>query len=217
MRQWVPAGIKEHQHRTYVMPRSNRQEAVDAFLKTGGVLLPQQVVQKNAHGVHAHRFGPGEFLLDLFGIEGGLLPHLQLVDRGFGDVIASDKPRLLRVPGIGFLLRPTRCLRTRYSRAQTGHEQRCRHENAFESCHWVDSSGNHIRDVCDPSMVQAILRLAPEDSRRNITFTLGIHRASWSPMASVDARRPGPVSRRFREVLLERWCCKVVAMFGSDT
>ena len=128
---WMPEkaracnGIEEHKHRTDVMPRRDGQELVDAFLKTGGILLPEQVVEEDAHGVHAHRFGPGEFLVDLFGIEGRLLPHLQLVDGGLRDVIAADQPGLLRVPRVGLLLGPARCLRRGCSRGKNSHNQ-CR-------------------------------------------------------------------------------------------
>ena len=80
MRQRVPAGIEKHKHRPNVMPRRDPQKLVDALLETGRILLPEQIVQKDAHSVHAHRFGPGQFLIDLGWIERRLLPHLQLVD-----------------------------------------------------------------------------------------------------------------------------------------
>ncbi|HXM94518.1 MAG TPA: hypothetical protein VOA64_09735 [Candidatus Dormibacteraeota bacterium] len=89
------------------MPRRDTQETVNALLKTGGILLPEQVVEKDAHGVHAQRFGPSQFVIDLGGIEGGLLPHLQLIDGGLRNVITSDQPGLLRMPGVGLLLGPT--------------------------------------------------------------------------------------------------------------
>ena len=76
VRRRVPAGVEEHKHRTDVMPRGDRQEPIDALLKTSSILLPEQVVEKDAHGVHADGFGPGQFPFDLLGIEGGLLPHL---------------------------------------------------------------------------------------------------------------------------------------------
>ena len=63
------------------MPRRDSQETVDALLKPGCILLPEQVVQKDAHGVHAHRFRPSKFSFDLRRIEGGVLPHLQLINR----------------------------------------------------------------------------------------------------------------------------------------
>ena len=84
----------------------DRQELVDALAKTGSVLLPQQIVQKYAHGVHAHGFGPSEFLVDLRGIEGGFLPHLQFVDRRFRDIVAANEPGLLCVPIVSFLFGP---------------------------------------------------------------------------------------------------------------
>jgi hypothetical protein len=93
------------------MPRRNGQESVDALPEARRILLPEQVVQEDAHGIHAHRFRPAEFPVDLDRIEGRFLPHLQLVDRRLGHVIAANQPWLSRVPGIGPLLRPAGCLR----------------------------------------------------------------------------------------------------------
>src|SRR5947207_2631459 len=59
MRQRIPAGVEEDKHRTNVMARGDGQEAVEALLKAGGILLPKQIVQEDAHGVHAEGFGPG--------------------------------------------------------------------------------------------------------------------------------------------------------------
>lgn len=97
------------------------------FLKTHRILLPEQVVQEDAHGIHAHRFRPAEFLVDLDRIEGRRLPHLQLIDRRRGHVIAADQPWLLRVPGIRLLLRPAGGLRRGSSRAADC-DQCCRGE-----------------------------------------------------------------------------------------
>jgi hypothetical protein len=47
--------------------------------------------------------GPAEFLVDLRGIEGVRLPHLELVDGVGGNVVAAHQPALRRVPGIGLL------------------------------------------------------------------------------------------------------------------
>ncbi len=121
--QRIPAGIEDHKHGTDMMLRRDGQKAVDAFLKTCGILLPEQVVEKDPHRVHAHRLCPGEFGIDLGRVEGCLLPHFQLVDRRLGNVITANQPRLLRVPGVRFLLRPARGLRPCYSSAQADHDQ----------------------------------------------------------------------------------------------
>src|SRR6202022_4440658 len=126
------------------MPRRDRQELVNALLKTGGILLPEQVVQEDAHGVHAHRFSPSQFLFDLFGIKRRLLPHLQLVDRRLRNIITSNQPGLLRVPSIRLLLRPTWRLRPHYIHGEAEGEEHCYHENGFESFHCVNSAGNYM-------------------------------------------------------------------------
>jgi hypothetical protein len=58
----------------------NVEVLMDALLEAGGVLRPQQVVQEDAHGVHAQTRGPAEFEVDALGVEGLGLPHGQLVD-----------------------------------------------------------------------------------------------------------------------------------------
>jgi hypothetical protein len=102
----IPAGIEEHQQRTNVMLRGDGQKLIKALPEAGGILLPKQIMQKDAHGVHAHRFRPSEFGIDLSGIEGCLLPHLELIDSRLGDVIAAHEPRLLHVPRVRLLLSP---------------------------------------------------------------------------------------------------------------
>jgi len=58
-------------------------------------------MQKDAHGIHADTFGPAEFFLDASGVEGGRLPHLQLVDGCGWREIAADELGLLLIPGVG--------------------------------------------------------------------------------------------------------------------
>ena len=82
------------------------EEGVDALAEAGGVLLPEEIVEEDAHGVHADGFGPAEFGIDALWIEGVRLPHLELVDGVGGDVVAADEPGLLGVPGIGLVFSP---------------------------------------------------------------------------------------------------------------
>src|SRR5256885_658110 len=89
MRRRVPAGIEEHKHGTNVMPRRDRQKLIDPLLEASCILLPEQIMQKNAHRVHSHGLRPGQFSVDRNRIEGRLLPHLQLVNSRLGNVIAS--------------------------------------------------------------------------------------------------------------------------------
>src|SRR5215472_3273319 len=88
------------------MARGDREELVEALLKAGRVLFPEEIMEEDSHGVHPHRFGPAEFRIDLGGIETCLLPHLEFVDGGLGNVVTADKPWLLCVPVVGFLFGP---------------------------------------------------------------------------------------------------------------
>src|SRR5579862_794987 len=91
---WIPAGIKKYEQGTDVVFGSDGNESVDSLFEAGGILLPEQVMQEHAHGVHAQAFGPAEFLVDLLRIESGCLPHLEFVDRVGWYVVASHQPGL---------------------------------------------------------------------------------------------------------------------------
>src|SRR5262252_1292275 len=124
-----PAGMKENKQRTDMMLRGDGQKLIDAFLETVGVPLPKQIVEEDAHGVHAERFRPAQFLIDLIWIERGLLPHFQFVYGGTRDVIATDKPWLLRVPIIRFFLRPANRVRPSCTRTCGSKHDDRRQEN----------------------------------------------------------------------------------------
>src|SRR5262249_18439773 len=130
---WIPAGVEEHKHGTNMVPRGDRQKLVNPLLETFCILLPEKVVQKDAHGVHAQAFGPSQFSLDLGRIEGCLLPHLQLVDRGLWNVVASDEPGLSRVPIIRLLLWPSHSLCRNEGCIQADGAQDYSYENKFET------------------------------------------------------------------------------------
>ncbi len=89
--------------------RGNGEEGVEALREAFGVLGPELVLKKNAHGVHADGFGGGEFAIVKRGVEGLGLEHLQLVDGVGGDIVRADKPGQAGVPVIGLLLGPA-CL-----------------------------------------------------------------------------------------------------------
>ena len=55
--------------------RCNRQEVSIRFLETGGVLLPEQVMQEHPHRIHAEPLRPAQFLIDLLRIKAAGLPH----------------------------------------------------------------------------------------------------------------------------------------------
>ena len=103
----IPAGIEQHEQGADVMPGGDGEELVEAPAKSGRVLLPEQIVEEHAHGVHPEGFGPAELLVDFCGIESRLLPHLQFVDGILRDEIAAREPRLLGVPVVCLLLGPS--------------------------------------------------------------------------------------------------------------
>ena len=77
------------------------KELTDAFLKSGGVLFPDWIVQEHAHGIDADALGPIEFHVDPFWIERIRLPHFQLIDGSGRDVVAAHQPGLPGIPSIG--------------------------------------------------------------------------------------------------------------------
>src|SRR3546814_10996268 len=59
-----------------------------------------------SHRVHADARRPAEFLVDRRGIESGLVPHFEFVDRRAGGIIGTDQPRLLVIPCVRLFLGP---------------------------------------------------------------------------------------------------------------
>ncbi len=59
----LPAGVEEDQQRLDVMLRGDAKEVVEPFGEALGVLLPELILQKDAHGVHADGFGKTQFLV----------------------------------------------------------------------------------------------------------------------------------------------------------
>ena len=83
------------------------QKGVDALLITLGILLPDQVVEEDAHGVHADVLSPAELAIDLRRVEAIALPHFNLIDCVLGDVVAADEPGLGAVPLVDHLFVPS--------------------------------------------------------------------------------------------------------------
>src|SRR5215469_7058039 len=96
-RVWVPAGVEENKDGADVMLRGDGQKLVDATPETLLILLPRQVVEEHAHGVHANAFSPAEFAVDLVRIEGVRLPHLELVNCIGWYEIRAHRPGLLGI------------------------------------------------------------------------------------------------------------------------
>ena len=97
----LPAGVEEHEERADVVFRGDGEEGVEALLEAVGVLLPELVLEEDAHGVHADGFSEAELTVVDRGVEGLGLEHLEFVDGVGGDVVRADEPGLLCVPGVG--------------------------------------------------------------------------------------------------------------------
>ncbi len=104
----VPARVEEHEYGLDVVLVGDRQVVADALLEPGGVLLPRDVVQVDAHRVHPDPRGKAELAIDRLGIERVRLPHLELVDGRTRNEVRPDRPRLLAVPLVRLLGRPAR-------------------------------------------------------------------------------------------------------------
>src|ERR1700727_1472651 len=74
------------------------QELIHPLLKSGRILLPQKIMKKDTHGIHAESLGPSEFAIDFRWIECGGLPHLQFVISVRRKIIRTHEPGLLRLP-----------------------------------------------------------------------------------------------------------------------
>ncbi len=103
----LPAGVEEYQKRLDMVLCCDGEEGVESFGEALGVLLPELILQEDAHGVHADGFGEGQLLVVELRVEGGGLKHLELVDGVGGDEVRAYEPGLLCVPGVGGLLGPS--------------------------------------------------------------------------------------------------------------
>jgi hypothetical protein len=84
----------------------NREKLVHPLEKPRRILLPEQVVQKHPHGVHADALGEAEFTVDRRQVERIGLPHLKLIDGAARNEVAAHQPRLPCIPGISLLCGP---------------------------------------------------------------------------------------------------------------
>ena len=84
------------------------EEGVEALLEAFGILLPELVLQEDAHGVHADALRHAELFVVQLRIPGGSLKHFELIDGVGGNVVGAYQPGLLRVPGVGLFGRPAR-------------------------------------------------------------------------------------------------------------
>src|SRR4051794_13152257 len=111
----------------------NCKHRVDSLGEAGCVLLPQQIMQEDSHGVHAKRLGPTQLFVDLLWIERCRLPHLQFIDGSSGDVIAAHQPWLLAIPGVGLLFGPALWWRGRLCEGCGREQDREKNLKCFEA------------------------------------------------------------------------------------
>src|SRR5690606_19671220 len=102
----VPAGIEQHEQGADMVFVGNTEILVYPVIKSFFILFMEQIVQVYAHGIHTYGFGPAEFPVYGFGVEGLFLPHFQLVDGGTRIKVGPYKPGLFFVPLIGLFLTP---------------------------------------------------------------------------------------------------------------
>src|SRR5579872_4190714 len=146
----IPAGIEENKNGPNMVAGSNFQKTVNPLLESCRILLPEQVVQKHAHGVHAQTLGPCQFFVYLLRVKAGGLPHLQLVDGIGGREIASHQPGLLLVPGFSFSFRPALRLRAQGDQRSRKHKQ---HKQRFRSAHRFPPGTESDRVLAEASAV----------------------------------------------------------------
>ena len=126
----VPAVVEEDEERPDAVTVADREEVVHALLQSLRVMLVDDAAEEDAHGLEAELLSPSELFVDLRMVVRVLAPHLYLVDGCGGNIVAAGEPGQLRIPGIGFGLRPSRahgCFHPLLGRgrhhAQAGQEQ----------------------------------------------------------------------------------------------
>ena len=96
----LPAVVEKDEHGFDPMLRREGKILFHAAEETGGILFPEEIVQKDAHQAHADRSRPAEFPVDRGGIKSFRLPHFQLIDGCARSEIGSEAP--LSVPMFQF-------------------------------------------------------------------------------------------------------------------
>ena len=91
----VPHGVEQDEDHADPVPVGDREEPVHPRQEPRRVLLPEQVVEEDPDAVEPQPLGPAQLAVDRRRVEGVRLPHLELVDRRAGDVVAADQPGML--------------------------------------------------------------------------------------------------------------------------
>ena len=82
------------------------QELVEALDESFGIVGINQEGEEYSDGIESKVLRHGKFLVYGFGVETLRLPHLDLVDGGRGDIVASHDPSVILRPFIGFFFAP---------------------------------------------------------------------------------------------------------------
>ena len=88
------------------MACSQGEEVVNPVEESRGVILPQQIMQKNPQRVEPRTGSPAKFAVNGLGLEGIALPCFQLVDGVSQAIVTADQPQLPRRPFLGLFLCP---------------------------------------------------------------------------------------------------------------
>jgi hypothetical protein len=102
----IPHAVEQDEHHADTVAIGDLEELLDAPDERCRILLPEKIVQKDAHAVEAEAGCPSQLPVDRGRVERIGLPHLELVDGGARDEVGADQPTLLFLPRGGAFGRP---------------------------------------------------------------------------------------------------------------
>src|SRR6266576_2397958 len=141
----VPNTVEQDEHHTELVFLRDAQEMFHAPEQTPVVLLPNQIMQKNADAREAEVMGPAEFAVNGIRIPSVGLPHFELVDGGAGREVAPDEPRLFCIPHVGLFRRPLDPWRGAVARSGLATEERQEQQKRAKSFHGLEMIWSAIR------------------------------------------------------------------------
>jgi hypothetical protein len=97
---FVPAVIKKNKNGFYVPVVCNPEVLVHPLLKSGGILLPCQMMQKNPHAIKTDTLGITQLPGDRSAVKTIRLPHFQLINGRARNKITTPQPTLPGIPAI---------------------------------------------------------------------------------------------------------------------
>jgi hypothetical protein len=122
--------------------RGDGEEGIEPLGESFGVLLPELVLQEDAHGVHPDGFSQPQLAIVDCGVEGGSLKHLELVNSVGGNVVGAYEPGLTRIPGIGLFCSPAGLCIGGDGQRQHGKREGKRTESHV--CGMIPEGGGHL-------------------------------------------------------------------------